>query len=467
MTLSQIIGPLTLAGLVLISVIEGSSLPQSCDIQNPLIQSQSQPEANEISKAHDWFPKALDFKLTDASALGVHRALPETLAAQEPERITDSNYRLQKVQEWRMAVAQHNPGKPDPAAVKIGSWQGKDLDAVIGFVTKLASQPIKSARRTLAKARIRRSLDLTDQEVQQGDLNRILKQGALLHTDIALLELEAGVLLHTSERTEALADGLAILQPKKLHWELARQLIDSFSPLPSHDQMARQWYIATTAHMQSRRLLVYAGQNLKHALKKFPSDDRILFYAGVLHEIWASPVNQNVLLPRGVKTSYGSEESELREAREFFQKAVAANPRFAEAHLRLGRVLGLLGHHSQAVAELQQAAASIQDPQLLYYTSLYLGYEFAMLSCRQEARDQYERAAMLYPTAQSPLLALSQLAAGSGDAEGALIALQRVFALPIRDFWKDDPWWVYDLAHVRDATALVAELHKVFGELPR
>jgi tetratricopeptide (TPR) repeat protein len=166
-----------------------------------------------------------------------------------------------------------------------------------------------------------------------------------------------------------------------------------------------------------------------------------------------------------VKADYGSEKSELKLALQFLQKAIAADPNYAEAHLRLGRVMGLLGHHDQAVAELQQAAASIKDPQLLCYASLFLGREYVALSRRSEARDQYERAAGLYPTAQSPLLALSQLARSSDDLEGASLSLKRSFALPRKDPWKDDPWWIYDLAHVRDADALVAEMHKMFGGL--
>jgi hypothetical protein len=89
-----------------------------------------------------------------------------------------------------------------------------------------------------------------------------------------------------------------------------------------------------------------------------------------------------------------------------------------------------------------------------------------MLSRRSEAREQYTRAARLYPNAQSPLFALSQLADSSGDLEGALFNMQRVFALSRTDSM-GDPWWVYDLSHVRDADALVAEMREIFGRLPR
>ena len=89
---------------------------------------------------------------------------------------------------------------------------------------------------------------------------------------------------------------------------------------------------------------------------------------------------------------------------------------------------------------------------------------FTMVVRGQEAREQYERAATLFPTAQSPLLAISQLALDNNNTEDALRALQRVFGLQIKDRWNDDPWWVYDLSHVRDAAALVAEMQKKLGE---
>jgi len=380
---------------------------------------------------------------------------------------TDSNYQLRKVEEWRTAALQHNPGEADSAAVNIGSWGQKDLEVVMRFVTKLASQSAKKLRKTLARASLRRILQLTGQEVRNGDLNRILKQGALLHTDIALLGLQTNGAANPNETMAVSIDGRAAALLKTMHWEFARRLMDSISPSPTGDAAVRQWYIATTAHMQSRGLLAYVDRNLESALRVLPSDDRILFYAGVLHETWASPANQNLSLPPRAQVTYGSKEKELKKAREFYGKSIEANPDSAETHLRLGRVLGLLGDHRQAAAELQQAAASIKDPQLMYYTSLFLGYEFSMLYRQSEAREQYERAAALYPTAQSPLFALSQLARSRDDIEDAFLFLQRVFALPRTDSWRDDPLWIYDRSAVRDADALVAQMHREFETLSR
>jgi hypothetical protein len=65
------------------------------------------------------------------------------------------------------------------------------------------------------------------------------------------------------------------------------------------------------------------------------------------------------------------------------------------------------------------------------------------------------------------LLALSHLASGGGDPAGLLPAMKQVLTLPIMDPRREDPWWDYDVAHVRNAEELMAAMRKVFGELPR
>jgi tetratricopeptide (TPR) repeat protein len=446
MMLARIIGSLNLVGMVFISLAVVPGLPGFFQISNSAAVLQSVPESGTS---------------------GVGGDLPEASQDQKTAK-TEPHSKYDWVKDWRAAAGQHNAGRPDSAAKVIGSWQESDIEFVLDFVLKLASQPAKSVKRTLAKAQIRRLLDLRDQEVKQGDLSRIIGRGVLLHTDIALLDLDTGAHPRSRGSMGVIVDGdVVMIQPKTLHWEYARRLIDSITSLGSNDQIARQWYIGTTAYMQNRRFLGYAAQNLRSGLEKFPADYRLLFYAGVLHENWASPANQYDRSLPGLTFIYGSRESELRLARNFFEKSIAANPDFAEARMRLGRVLALLGLHGESIQELQKAVASLKDPQLLYYASLFLGCEFEVLSSKDKARDQYENAAKLYPTAQSPLLALSQLSGSSGDTKGALDALQRVFALPVKDVRNDDPWWTYDLAPVRNADALMAEIHKTFGGFPQ
>jgi tetratricopeptide (TPR) repeat protein len=241
-------------------------------------------------------------------------------------------------------------------------------------------------------------------------------------------------------------------------------LADALYSHAPKDDWVKQWYLSTTVHLQNKRLLFYAEQNLENALKFFPSDARLLFYAGVLHEFLASPLLQNIQLPPRGTTTYGSSESELKLALQFLKKAVAFNPDFAEAHLHFGRVLGLLNYHQESIAELQTSQAAIKEEQLLYYTSLYLGHELKMLSRFEEARKQFEQAARLFPEAQTPLIALSELARTLKDPDGEQRFIQRVFALEHSNSMDGDPWWTYSFSHVRDAGIHIEAMYKKYGE---
>ena len=135
----RIIGSLNLTRLALIAMIGRLSFAQSCEIQIPLMQFQSGPGTRDTLMVQPWFGEVPILELKGPSAFGIHRALAETPAAPKNESRTDSNYQLRKVEEWRAAAVQHNPGKPDSAAVMIGSCDARDLELVIKFVTKLAS----------------------------------------------------------------------------------------------------------------------------------------------------------------------------------------------------------------------------------------------------------------------------------------------------------------------------------------
>ena len=83
-----------------------------------------------------------------------------------------------------------------------------------------------------------------------------------------------------------------------------------------------------------------------------------------------------------------------------------------------------------------------------------------------ESRRAYERAAELYPDAQSPHLAIGALAARTGDRAGALSAIQPVLTGddPLRS---DDPWWSYYTSQARDLVGIVEALHEAVQKAPQ
>jgi hypothetical protein len=398
---------------------------------------------------------------------------------------------LDSVEAWRTAVADHAMGRLDAPFQRVRAWSNPDMQRVLFDVKSLVKalvdqhatyvrsrvRPPMEYRRSFTFEQLQIVLGLTEDEAQRGDASRVLKRGALLHTDVAMLAPNSPP---QSPRTPGLVpsppagtgdvmitDGREVGREDGSQWEFARSLLDMVLPSPADDSMVRQWYIASTAHMEDERRLGQAGRNLARGLEIFPADVSLLFYEGTLHEALAAPRAQNADLPPGFRPSFGNAEAEWRMAESCFRQSLQWREDFPEGHLHFGRVTGLLGHHDAAVAELTKAAASIADPQLKYYAALFLGHELEAVDRRDEARASFERAAALSPTAQSPLLSLSELAQRHSDAPAALQAMARVFALPADDQHRDDPWWVYDVSHVRDADTLIASMRASLGGLPR
>jgi hypothetical protein len=98
-----------------------------------------------------------------------------------------------------------------------------------------------------------------------------------------------------------------------------------------------------------------------------------------------------------------------------------------------------------AVGELRTGTHA-PNRQLRYYAWLFLG---AATANSDEALSAYEEAARLYPTAQSPRLAL-------GDRSALL-------SLPLDENEREDPWWSYHLFPGRDTRAAFDRLHALLA----
>ena len=222
--------------------------------------------------------------------------------------------------------------------------------------------------------------------------------------------------------------------------------------------MVLLWYRATTAQMQSTFQINPA--HVWRALQLFPADPDLLFFNGCYHEVMARTDMQRVsrTLPREMSVTIGSERAELRQAETFFRRALEQASNFDEARIRLGRVLGLQGRHADAVEQLRAAAPT--DPLLAYYAAMFLGAEVEALARPAEARGWYERAAALYPSAQSPLLALSHLASSKAIALERSVVLDQAFHLPAPDGDGGDPWWTYHTTQGRNAAERLNALYR-------
>jgi tetratricopeptide (TPR) repeat protein len=186
----------------------------------------------------------------------------------------------------------------------------------------------------------------------------------------------------------------------------------------------------------------------------------------VTHEVLGGPVIQAAkegLERLGGSFNVDGSSQELGQAAFWLQESTRLDPDFALGHLHLGRVIGELGRHEEALRELTRAAAGLADREQSYHVNLFLGYEQGALGDRDAAAADFERAAAAYPWAQSPLVGLSQLAQHFDDAAAAHAALDRLLALSVDD-GRIDPWWDYMCSHVRDANQLMDGVRRSLAE---
>ncbi len=432
--------------------------------------------------------------------------------------------RVVRVEQWLRAIYDHDPGSVDTAAAFVASWPNRDLHTLLTdarVLTQLLRNPrrtqfseqrdgerwaatihysaselerLKILARILACAAPRTNprcvevADLAKREdalerlrliVQAGSQtdgdNGVLRRGALLHTDIAMLIPAqpgfGGAVSDLEPLRIQFSDGQQTgVTLTAVHWSIARMLLDavrpegSEQPAPAKDDMVRTWYHATAAWEQANGQ--YEPDHLNHGRRLFPADPDLLFLTGTLHETFAGSNVQNAMrtaiLPAGITVAVKSERAELREAEDYFRRALKEDSTMTEARLRLGHVLVMQEHYADAATELRQTNASPIEPLLQYYVSMFLGAAEEALGRHEDAAAAYSRAASLYPTSQSPRVALSALARRRGDRTGAWLAMQQGFALPANEVTRNDPWWIYAIAQGRDGVHLLDEVRRPF-----
>ena len=325
-------------------------------------------------------------------------------------------------------VDAHKPGDPGMGAVEVSTWTGLELEAVVAEAKQYARS---LAKRDLARA------------------NQILLRGAALHGDIGRLIPEDTVRKSPTQRTAYIVrDGRWLgIRYISVHWQLGRSLLDGITPDPAINPDVKIWYQEIAEHLLQMRQFAAAVDHFARARQFFPSDPDILFSSGVLHERFGSTALQaaaeSITESKRESASVNSARGELVRAERFFREALAYRPDHLEARVRHGRVLDDLERHDEASKELRVAIADGASGWLLYLAELFLGRAEEGRGDHAASRAAFLRASALYPNAQSPRLALSQIARRTGDRAAAQRELQFIAALPDDERRREDPWWLY------------------------
>jgi tetratricopeptide (TPR) repeat protein len=375
------------------------------------------------------------------------------------------------VKDWVRAVREHQPGVIDQPLLQISQESAQSLDLVRQHLYEIVQ--VYADRPESVK------VDVDKPEAR----NDIIRRGAVLHMDIALLlprqaakftldDLPAHMdpysgrmVRNQEEKLVFSTDGEYIaLRADTAHWWFASALLNQLLPHPSRDPFVPAWYRAVAAYFEGNNLFGSARYHLRRGLSTLPRDPVLLFYSGTMHEAAASASIQNVQTTRPAMSrelKMQPPETEWRAAERDFRTSVEEHGPI-EARVRLGRVLGLLGKHAEAASILRTVQPELREPRLQYLCALFLGSEEAALRRVDAAREAFERAASLYPTAQSPLLGLSEMHRRANRQAAALEALRRLERLPRDPKARDDPWTTYQRSFAPDPDRGIASIRGWF-----
>ncbi len=377
---------------------------------------------------------------------------------------------------WITAVAAHRPGEVDQPLRIVAAMPATSLRVVFTQLEKELRQRFPGGQ---LEAR-----------------NDLRRRAAVVHTDVALLlpeeaaalrfrdiDLRLGPALSGKARPQTTLDALTYSVDGRYlaseiesgHLPFASWLLGGVTDAAS-DEFVRSWYRAVAATFLDASLYGNAAYHMARGKKLLPRDPVLLFYTGVVHEGLASPRVQAVsaAMPNRIEFMNGHmlstpqvavapEREQLKEAERHLRESLKRGGP-AEARLRLGRITGHLGRHADAVALLEGFTPPATDARLIYFRHLFLGTEYAALGRTDAAQVSFEHAAVFWPGAQAPLMALSDLFRRSGNRAAALGVLRELEALPEK---RVDPWWDYYWSCAADADAQLKAVRMSVDREPR
>jgi hypothetical protein len=278
------------------------------------------------------------------------------------------------------------------------------------------------------------------------------------------MALAAAVMLHT--------DSVVYVRMPAGHLEIARRLLAVIDDASLPEHFRQRWYLAVAGYLQGEGggALPQAVAHSDEAVGRFPTDSEILTAAGALQEFIASPAVDLSPPPRSQRVGpvdndwapppvlVRRKRDGLKLAEAFYRKALTSDPTFAEAHLRLGRVLHLSGRLDAALEEFRLAATA-GDTRIRYLASLFTGAVREANGQWAEAIAVYRKAAGQCPGCPSAAIALSHALYRNGQRDGATLSIDAALAGTEVDL-RADPWWSYPFGPFWQRDDLLAALRK-------
>jgi tetratricopeptide (TPR) repeat protein len=176
------------------------------------------------------------------------------------------------------------------------------------------------------------------------------------------------------------------------------------------------------------------------ALKITPASAAVLTLQGLADEIDGTVYNPDDLESLMMKRRAAQERTRLLlRAEEFYRRALNADPTYALAQIRLGRVEFLFKNMKAAAVSLQKGSDAAQDPSHRYLAAMFMGAFLQEQKDLAGARAQFERALQLAPQSQSAIVALAYVELVAGRPDHAQALARGYLGTPN----SDDAWWAF------------------------
>jgi tetratricopeptide (TPR) repeat protein len=311
---------------------------------------------------------------------------------------------------------------------------GLTLDRYLDLIGRYRAGDFKWTVEELVATRIETVDSLSERLLRLGDertkssLQRVSDQ-----------DLQAAVLLHTQAAVARANERDTIVQ--EAHWKAAFSL----NRHVGEKDFRRQWLIALGYFHQARLEEKPAVEALETALKEFPEDSEIRLALGTVYEALGTftALHPSDILPpppytaaqeRDIWKQRFSEKRgrrHLERARGYYREALASNPEFVEAHLRLGRVLHQLGQDEEALRQFGWVIENANEINYVGLSHLFAGRLQEHDGDNKGAIEHYRAAVALMQSWQLARLALSHALDRAGARVASLEVLERALRLRV------------------------------------
>ncbi len=280
--------------------------------------------------------------------------------------------------------------------------------------------------------------------------------------DLDVADVEAAVLMHSEAAMTAWLEGRSPLVTYHVNSALriiewlaaslrASEAGDSRVDSSLHRMVHRDWYLSMARILNGLMEPMSSLSLLKIAQQRFPDDPQLLLASGSAHESVARKIELRSKLRR---VSSGREQllaaAELMSATEQrrmaegdYRRILKIDPGFAEARLRLGRVLALTGRPAEAEKELRALLSSATGVYIRHLGLLFLGLVLETNDKVAEAKSLYLGAVLLQPGCQTCRVALAHALDRLGDERQAEDVLMQFLRQTDDKSDTADPWWIY------------------------